>query len=96
MENLAERRTLLSTRDRAEGVFPCEVCGQSVGVLAAANALGIRETLAFLSTYVPRRASVGRYQRKGHDTDFASACRYIERNNASYGESAPRKVRRQK
>ena len=56
---------LLSTsRDRAEwGVYPCEICGQTVGVLAA-NGDWVAERHWPTITYTPRKPSFSRYSRK--------------------------------
>jgi hypothetical protein len=63
---LSEQTQLLlrTSRDRADwGVYPCEICGQSVGVLAA-NGDWVPDRHWPSVIYIPRKPSVGRYQRK--------------------------------
>lgn len=57
-------RLLRTSQDRADwGVYPCEICGQSVGVMAA-NGDWIPERHWPSVTYTPRKPSVGRYLAK--------------------------------
>jgi len=58
------RELLRAGRERAEwGVYPCEVCGQSVAVLAA-DGDWIAERHWPTVIYAPRKPNVGRYSRK--------------------------------
>jgi len=51
-------------RDRADwGVYPCEICGQNVGV-SAANGVWIPERHWPSVVYTPRKTRVGRYLAK--------------------------------
>jgi hypothetical protein len=55
---------LRTAQDRADwGVYPCEICGQSVGV-SAANGNWVPERHWPSVTYIPRKPSVGRYLAK--------------------------------
>jgi hypothetical protein len=52
------------SQDRADwGVYPCEICGQNVGV-SAANGNWLPERHWPSVTYTPRKPSVGRYLAK--------------------------------
>ena len=58
------QRLLRNSEGRAEwGVYPCEVCGQSVGVFEA-NGKWVTERHWPSVVYSPRKPSVGRYLAK--------------------------------
>jgi hypothetical protein len=55
---------LRTSEDRADwGVYPCEICGQSVGVLET-NGNWVLERHWPSVIYTPRKPSVGRYLAK--------------------------------
>ena len=60
-----ETKQLLRTnQDRADwGVYPCEICGQSIGV-SAVNGDWVPERHWPSVTYTPRKPSVSRYMEK--------------------------------
>jgi hypothetical protein len=63
---LSEQAQLLlrSGQDRADwGLYPCDICGQSVGVVEV-NGVWTLERHWPSVTYSPRKPSVSRYQAK--------------------------------